>query len=133
MRFPSPLFLTGAVVCVFTVSTGTALTLTASAPAPQLGSTSADPFVPAPAAAVSAPPADRAQIGAPAGERATSLIEERRRESSPVPRSDESDGPSGSSLGLTESDWQRLPTSLRQVTRDACASGRLKGPHCETA
>lgn len=125
MRFPSPLFLTGAVVCVFTVSTGTALTLTASAPAPQLGSSIADPFVPAPAAAVPTPPAD--------GERATSLVEERRHEPSPVPRTDESDGPSGSGPGLTESDWQRLPASVRQMTRDACASGRLKGPHCETA
>ncbi|MGH3612031.1 MAG: hypothetical protein ACRDRK_05350 [Pseudonocardia sp.] len=141
MRFSSQLFLTGAVVCAVTASTGAALTLTASAPAPQLGSAVANAPVPPPAAAVPEPPADEPQIDAPAGEQATSLVEERRREPSPAPpdaprdapRTDESDGPSGSGRGLTESDWQRLPANLRQMTRDACASGLLKSPHCETA
>ncbi len=133
MRFPSQLFLTGAVVCAFTASTGTALTLTAGAPAPLLGSTIADLPAPAPAIAVPEPPAVESPIDAPAGEQDTSLVGERRPEPRTAPRTDESDVLSGSGPALTESDWQRLPASLRQMTRDACASGRLKGPHCETA
>lgn len=137
MRFPSQLFLTGAVVCAFTASAGAALTLTASAPVPQLGSAIAVPPVPAPAAPAPEPPAVEPQVGAPAGEVATNLVEERRREPSPaprdVPRTDESDERSGSSAGLTESDWQRLPANLRQMTREACASGLLKSPHCKFA
>jgi hypothetical protein len=143
-QFPPRLLLAGAVLTALTASGGTVLTF----PDATLGGPATVPAASAGAAAAAAPAAPEARVppaatgadiaalaSGSAGAVAGVPVE-------PVPRA--ASGRSGTSAapstgddpdreGLSESDWARLPVSLRQRVRLACDQGYLSGPHCAHA
>ncbi|MGE0299480.1 hypothetical protein [Pseudonocardia sp.] len=147
-QFPPRLLLAGAVVTALTASGGTVLTFPsamiggpASVPMASSGSAAAAASAAsaASAAPVAPPTATGADIAALASGSAGAVAGV---PAEPAPRA--ASGRSGTSTapspdpdpdreGLSESDWARLPISLRQRVRLACDQGYLSGPHCAHA
>jgi len=120
---PARLLLAGAVVVALSASTGTALTFPEAAPP---GPIAAGPAAPPAVAVPAPPPAAGAKIDEPA---APDPVPPAPRV--PTGRTAPQPAPEASAEGLSEAEWARLPSSLRERVRLACADGFLTGPHCE--